>query len=265
MRTILITGAASGLGLAFLRHYLTNQSNYIFAIDRHWPDELDASIAPAGGHRLAVVIVDVSLPKDLARLSGSLHEILSPEERIDLVVHCAGIRGLVGSVPIKESSDVARAETLEVMDKETMMRAFEINVAGTLALVQCVLPHLQRRGSEGGDKPGDGVPAKVVVMGSRMGSVSANSSGGGYAYRASKAALNAVVKSLSWDVMDVCFVLVHPGRVATGLCDGVREDGAIDVAEVVPQIADMIGGWSIEHSGRLLIDLVETSCGDCDT
>lgn len=63
-----------------------------------------------------------------------------------------------------------------------------------------------------------------------MGSVASNSSGGGYAYRASKAALNAVVKSLSIDVPEVAFLLLHPGRVETGLV-GWKEDGAISVEE----------------------------------
>jgi NAD(P)-dependent dehydrogenase (short-subunit alcohol dehydrogenase family) len=57
-------------------------------------------------------------------------------------------------------------------------------------VIQTFLPHLS---------PG----AKVVVMSSRMGSIASNTTGGGYAYRASKAAVNAIVKSFSVDGMCV--------------------------------------------------------------
>lgn len=69
-----------------------------------------------------------------------------------------------------------------------------------------------RQGQDQGQQPPTREPpARVVVLGSRAGSVSANATGGAYAYRASKAALNAVVKSLSVDVPEVCFASVDPG------------------------------------------------------
>lgn len=86
-----------------------------------------------------------------------------------------------------------------------------------------------------------------------MGSVSANSAGGGYAYRASKAALNAVVKSFAIDVPGVQFLLLHPGRVETGLV-AWKEEGAIDVDESVGDCLRVMKrmveeGW---ESGRLV-------------
>lgn len=56
-------------------------------------------------------------------------------------------------------------------------------------------------------------------MSSRVGSIADNSSGGSYAYRASKAALNSVGKSLAVDLKEkgVVVVLMHPGYVKTGL------------------------------------------------
>ena len=56
-------------------------------------------------------------------------------------------------------------------------------------------------------------------MSSRVGSIAGNSSGGSYAYRASKAALNSVGKSMAVDLKDkgIVVVLMHPGYVKTGL------------------------------------------------
>ena len=139
-----------------------------------------------------------------------------------------------------EPGNVAAAETLAVMTRATMLQTFETNTFGTFNLIQTFLPNLLL------------APApKVVILSSRMGSVSSNVSGGGYAYRASKAALNAVVKSFSIDVPDVAFLLLHPGRVETGLV-GWKEEGAISVEESVGDCLRVIEGLEREGSGRLV-------------
>lgn len=76
--------------------------------------------------------------------------------------------------------------------------------------------------------PRDGIPApRVVVVGSRMGSVAGNQKGGAYAFRASQAALSAVVRSLSIDVPDVCFACVYPGELAVQETKGRPKSVAI--------------------------------------
>ena len=89
-------------------------------------------------------------------------------------------------------------------------------------------------------------------MGSRMGSTTSNTSQGkGYAYRASKAALNAIMKSFSLDIPEVIWTIVHPGRVATRLV-AIREDGALSVDEAVGDIVRLIDGIDASHSGRFM-------------
>lgn len=81
--------------------------------------------------------------------------------------------------------------------------------------------------------PRDGIPApRVVVMGSSMGSVAGNRKGGAYAYRASLAALHAVVRSLSIDVPEVCFACVYPGELAVEQTKGRPKSMAITGALV---------------------------------
>ena len=62
-----------------------------------------------------------------------------------------------------------------------------------------------------------GEQKKIVNVTSKMGSISDNTSGGRYAYRASKAALNMVTRSLAVDLRDDGFVCIamHPGWVET--------------------------------------------------
>ncbi|KIW07306.1 uncharacterized protein PV09_02156 [Verruconis gallopava] len=231
MATVLIAGAASGLGKSFLNFFL-QQSNVesIIAIDRN-------AVVDVTDSRLETYLVDISSPESIENFAKVIGG--TP---IHLAIQSAGIRGLVPSVENEYPDEVARAETLEVMDMATMAKAFQINAIGTFLLIRAILKNLKLASK-------DGARAKVVVMGSRMGSVSYNTAGGGYAYRASKAALNAIMKSFSIDVPDVIFTTLHPGRVETGLVK-CREAGAIEADESIEDMMKVIDNLTNADSGR---------------
>ena len=243
---ILITGASSGLGLAFLKHYaLLPTTDHIIALDNQpLPEETHA--LPT---HISFYNVDTA---DEDQMSDIALEMMGLS--ILLLIHCAGIRGLVPEFLQEQKddakqknrvlgeADVAEAETYQVMDRATMMRTLEVNAFGTFNVLSNFVPCLLGRKG-----------AKVVVLSSRMGSVGGNRKGGGYAYRASKAALNAVVKSFSVDVPGVQFLLLHPGRVETGLVEW-KEEGAISVEESVRDCAEVIErlGWEGSKSAMFL-------------
>ncbi|XPS71348.1 hypothetical protein M3J09_003535 [Ascochyta lentis] len=232
-RTILITGASSGLGLAFLKHYALEDGNSSIVA-------LDASPVPADTYdtlkssNVKFIQTDVTSSAQVASLAAQLCN-----KPIDLLVHCAGIRGLVPAI-VKEKRDVAAAETLDVMDHLTFTKTFEVNTWGTFNIVTSFLPNLRLSPD-----------AKVAILSSRMGSVSANKAGGGYAYRASKAALNAVVKSFVLDVPEITFLLLHPGRVETKLVEW-KEEGAVSPEESLQDCLKVMEGLTKEDSGRLV-------------
>jgi NAD(P)-dependent dehydrogenase (short-subunit alcohol dehydrogenase family) len=236
MSIVVITGAASGLGLEFLRHYASikdaqGREQYdVVALDRSpFPREVLQSNIET--HQLD--ITNEAAIVDLAKKYRS--------RPISLLVHSAGIRGLVPEIENEYPDDVAKAETMDVMTSSTMLRTFHINTVGTFMLIRALLPNL-KTASELGSQP------KVVVMGSRMGSISYNSAGSAYAYRASKAALNAVMKSFSIDVPEVIFATLHPGRVETGLVK-CREEGAIGPSESVEDMLKLMERLKSEDSG----------------
>ena len=241
---ILVTGAASGIGKEFVCAFLETPSNHVVAIDRNFPNEtlpcnqaaFDAYHHDVGDDTVSrIMIVSMDLTDEMRLL------YLSRFQSLKMVIHCAGVRGLVPSVPISKASDVAEAETIDVMTSETMQRTFHINTVGTFLLLRATIPSL--RSNQG----------KAIIMGSRMGSVHHNSTGGGYAYRAAKAALNAVVKSFSLDEPDIIFTVVHPGRVETDLVGaGVIEDGAITAKESVKDMLGLISSLKKADSGSFV-------------
>ena len=247
---ILITGAFSGIGKEFVRAYLKDSSNCIIALDKDFPSQNSPSgsgqddhqatfevyrrdVGDAEGQRLELWSMDITDENQLARLSHL--------KELRIVIHSAGIRGLVPSRLIKQGSDVAGAETMDAMTPETMLHTFNVNTIGTFLLLRTLMPSLRANNGN------------VIVMGSRMGSVGHNYAGGGYAYRASKAALNAVVKSLSIDVPEVRFAIVHPGRVESNLVgEGIKEEGAVTAEESVSDMLKLIPRLSKDDTGKFM-------------
>lgn len=248
MPNVLITGAASGLGKAFVTAYLRIPHTSVLAVDKTFSSSTNPAqqdnLEAAAAYRLDVGNDETSMlrlftvdVRDETQITTQLRDVGD----IDVVVHSAGVRGLESSVLVQKGEDVAKAEGLDVISKETMMDTFCINTVGTFVLIRALLPKLRAGGGNS--------RSKVVVMGSRMGSMGSNTTGGGYAYRASKAAVNAVVKSFSIDVPEVVFAIVHPGRVESGLV-AVKEDGAISAEESVRDVLGLIGRLGKEDSGR---------------
>ena len=101
-----------------------------------------------------------------------------------------------------------RDRPLGDLDFDKMLRFFNTNAVGAMRVTEALLPHLRR-----------GKARKVMHLTSRMGSISDNTSGGSYAYRASKAALNMLNRSLSIDLAEEGFIcaVLHPGWVQTSM------------------------------------------------
>jgi len=199
---VLITGANRGIGLGFVHHYL-NDGHGVWACHR----------ADAGG--LAAIS---SLALHLLHWDVACDDVPRGElpERIDLLINCAGIYG-----PGKGG------QSLDKVSPGAMQEVFNVDCIGPLRVVKL----LHERMSEGG---------VIANISSKMGSSGDNSSGGTYAYRAAKAALVIVSKSMAVDLAPagVHVITLHPGWVRT---DMVNHTGLIDVDESVTDMADVIG------------------------
>ena len=223
---VLITGASKGLGLGFAQYYL-DHGNQVWACYREDPGGLNA-IDATGLHRVQWDVTR-DVPADYGNTPGL------PED-LHLVINSAGVYG-----PKKESG-----QSLETVTPEEMSVVFDVNCVGPLRVVQ----HLRNRLVNG-----RGVIANIS---SKMGSSADNTSGGCYAYRASKAALVIVSKSMAVDLQPhgVGVITLHPGWVRTDMTD---HSGLIDVVtsvagmtHVIDRIADYDLGAFVAFDGKVI-------------
>ena len=101
-------------------------------------------------------------------------------------------------------------KSLRQLDATRLARAFALNAIGPALLMKHVLPRLPRSGR-----------SVFATLSARVGSIGDNHLGGWYGYRASKAALNQLVRTAAIELGRRCpeavCVALHPGTVATAL------------------------------------------------
>ncbi|HET9031988.1 MAG TPA: SDR family oxidoreductase [Dokdonella sp.] len=209
--TILVTGANRGIGLALAKQY-SARGDDVIGVCREGSEALKAT-----GARIESG-VDVTDGDALAALAQRLGDT-----RIDVLVCNAGILSKESLGDIDEDGF------------ERMRRQFEVNAIGPLRTVQALSGHLA-------------AGAKVGIVTSRMGSVSDNGSGSYYGYRASKAAVNAIGKSLSVDLKDrgIAVMLLHPGYVATEMVGG---SGDISPDAAAAQLVERLDALTLAQTG----------------
>jgi NAD(P)-dependent dehydrogenase (short-subunit alcohol dehydrogenase family) len=130
------------------------------------------------------------------------------------------------------------------VDAAAMARAFAVNAIGPALLMKHFLPLLPRRGR-----------SVFATLSARVGSIGDNRLGGWYSYRASKAALNQLVRTASIELRrrapEAVCVALHPGTVATGLSAPFARAG-LEVRSPEVAAADLlrvIGGLTAADSG----------------
>ncbi len=203
---IVITGAAQGIGLEFVKHYLA-LGHEVWACYR----SAAGGLRETDSDKLHTVQWDVREHKDEAFISRHF------PDSIDLLINNAGIYG-----PEKDAG-----QSLTLVSPETMLATFDVNCVGPLRVVQAMRSRLIA------------AKGRIANVSSKMGSSDDNTSGGCYAYRASKAALVIVSKSMAIDLepCGVKVITLHPGWVRTNMTD---HGGLIDTGTSVDGMAAVI-------------------------
>lgn len=135
-------------------------------------------------------------------------------------------------------------DSLNTLSKDSLERVFAVNTFGPLLLTQALLPNILASSAH---------PPRLGFVSSRVGSIADNSSGGDYAYRSSKAALNMICKNLSLELRDkgVVVVILHPGVVRTNLNPGGDGGlGAVEPEEAAGKLFGVLMSKGMEDTGK---------------
>ena len=214
---ILITGCSRGLGRGLLETYL-NQAEVkkVWGVSMN-PDRLK-DLQTQFGAKLVVVSAQVSETSSQGKIAEALGN-----ETLDLLINCAG------TMPDEASQ-------FSLISRAHLQEGFEGNTYSAFFTTQACLPALQKSKSP-----------KVVSISSLMGSIDDNTSGGYYAYRMSKAALNMFNKCFSLGNSKITAIVLHPGWVKTEM----GGDGApTTIEESIQGMVKVIAGLNLKQTGH---------------
>jgi len=185
--TVLIAGASRGLGLGLAHEWLGRGWTVVGTVRGTAHTGLHDLVGAAGG-RLSIEQLDINDPDSIAALSARMQG-----RSLDVLFVNAG----VASGGEDRADQIGTAEFSRIM---------ETNALGPLRVIEALGPLVRPGGT-------------IAAMSSSLGSVALNESGGMEIYRASKAALNTMLRSYA--VRHAAdrhtLALVHPGWVRTDM------------------------------------------------
>ncbi len=225
-KEIVIFGASGGIGGALLRHYAALPGvETIHAVSRS--GAYDAS------GRVVAHVADITKEDSLSTLAKSVG---SP----DLVIVATGV--------LSDDTGLKPEKSLKQQSMSAFERVFAINAFGPALVAKHLLPRMPR------DRH-----AVFAALSARVGSISDNRLGGWHAYRASKAALNMLLRNYAIEM-----ARTHPKLICAGLHPGtVDTDLSRPFSRAVPEgklftpdhsascLAGVIAGLAPPDSGKV--------------
>jgi NAD(P)-dependent dehydrogenase (short-subunit alcohol dehydrogenase family) len=188
MQTILITGANRGLGLEFAKQYARNGYR-VFATVRESSDTKQLAALAKGHPSVSMHKLEVTSADSVAALARELDG-----QALDMLLCVAGVMG-------------PKQQKFGSIDYAGMLETFSVNSLGPLRLAEALIENVTKSERK-----------LIAGVTSGMGSI-ADSGGGAYAYRASKAGLNMIFHSLAIDLKarGIISVVINPGWVQTDM------------------------------------------------
>lgn len=224
MSTILITGSNRGLGLAWVREY-AEAGWRVIATCRKPLEASDLQDLAKSHKALTVHSLDVT---DGAQIEALTTELKGTS--IDILINNAGIYAEKNTPPGGAA----------LFDDAEWIRTFRVNTLGPVRVTRALKNHLltsHRR--------------LVIAISSTLGSIAGINEPGSYFYRSSKAALNAAMRGLAFELapLGITVVLLHPGWVRTRMGGS---EAPLTPQESVRGMRPLIDRLSLPDSGRFL-------------
>jgi NAD(P)-dependent dehydrogenase (short-subunit alcohol dehydrogenase family) len=228
--TAVVVGASGGLGAAFVEALLGGgRFDTVLALSRSAPSGMSATAAPGDAARPSLVRarIDVTDEASIAA-AAALARTLPPVRRVIVAT------GLLHD----EAHGLRPEKSMAALDAVRLARLFAVNATGPALVARHFIPLMPRQG-----------PVGFAAVSARVGSISDNRLGGWYGYRASKAALNMLLRTLAIEwartAREAVCVGLHPGTVETALS--------------APFQGNVVEGrlFTAAHSAAALLDVLE--------
>ena len=223
----IVFGASGGIGSALVAQLVPRGAGTVFAAARTRPADL-----PKGAIWVRFDFDDERTIAAAAQATGSMP--------LDCIIIASGVLSLAdGTGPERSYKQV---------ESEAMARVFHLNTIGPALIAKHFLPLLPR------DRR-----AVFAAISARVGSISDNRIGGWHSYRASKAALNMLVRNYAIELgrthSQALCVALHPGTVDTSLSEPFQSnlpEGQLTApAEAAENLLGVVDGLSPGDSGQL--------------
>lgn len=225
----MVTGASGGIGLEIVRQAAARGDRVIAASRQGSP----ALRKLAGAHPDRVL--------ELALDPGSQESVIAARAKLDGRVEAIDILINNAGVYSRWSRHWDPDATLfDTVTQEELVDTFRINAAGPMLIIEHFL-NLVRASRRG----------RILNVSSLVGSVSQKTSGGDYAYAASKAALNIMTRSLAAELAPegITVIAITPGWVRTEMGGG---EATLSPAESVRGILSVAARLTPKDAGRFL-------------
>ncbi len=190
----------------------------------------------------------------VAALSRAGQPALDLADESSIERAAAYVAGLGGDVRlvfvatgVLDAEGAVAEKSLRMLTLDGLTRAFAVNAIGPALLLKHFAPLLPRRGR-----------SVIALLSARVGSIGDNRLGGWYGYRASKAALNQLVRTASVELRrthpEAVCVALHPGTVRTRLSAPHRTEHLTvrEPAAAADALLAVVDRLDASHSGAFL-------------
>ncbi len=233
----LIIGASQGIGLGFVRKLLQDDRiARIYATYRQPDTAMELmSLVDEYPDKLNCLGMDIS---EEVQIQSCIKKIGASVNKLHLVINCVGIL---------HDSTLQPEKSLRHINSENLLRYFQINSIGSVLLAKHLLPLFKHQ-----------EPSVFASISAKVGSIGDNRLGGWYGYRASKAALNMLMKTTAIEYKrsspKTIVVTLHPGTTDTRLSQpfqkNVPPEKLFSVQRTVNQLMDVIENLKDSDSGE---------------
>jgi NAD(P)-dependent dehydrogenase (short-subunit alcohol dehydrogenase family) len=227
---VAVVGANGGIGTALLEAFGSSaQVEHVLALSRSQISGNVDGINP--------LPLDLENEETIAAAALAARELVG---ELHLVVVASGL--------LHDGDSLQPEKSWKDINSAALERTFRINTIGPALVAKHFMPLLARR-----------TKSVFAALSARVGSIEDNRLGGWYAYRASKAALNMMLKSLSIELSrtrgEAICVGLHPGTVDTALSKpfqrSVSAGGLVCPSQAARNLLDVVDRLTAQDSGGL--------------